>query len=196
MKNLRKYGKAPYKIAVIHGGPGAGGEMAPIARELASGWGVLEPFQTATSLEGQIEELKTVLEKNGDNHKSSICDMRPNLRFGATKIEDFRMPKIQRSFEHLPVTLIGFSWGAWLSFIFAANYPSFVKKLILIGSGPYEEKYVARIRETRLNRLGEEDRTEVKSVIEILNNPTTDEDKKRHLCGSEHCFQKPMRMIQ
>jgi hypothetical protein len=60
------------------------------------------------------------------------------------------------------------------------------KKLILIGSGPYEEKYVARIRETRLNRLGEEDRTEVKSVIEILNNPTTDEDKKRHLCGSEH----------
>jgi len=104
--------------------------------------------------------------------------MRPNLRFGATKIEDFRMPKIQRIFEHLPVTLIGFSWGAWLSFIFAANYPSFVKKLILIGSGPYEEKYVARIRETRLNRLGEEDRTEVKSVIEILNNPTTDEDKK------------------
>jgi hypothetical protein len=56
MKNLRKYGKAPYKIAVIHGGPGAGGEMAPIARELASDWGVLEPFQTATSLEGQIEE--------------------------------------------------------------------------------------------------------------------------------------------
>jgi len=24
MKNLRKYGKAPFSIAVIHGGPGAG----------------------------------------------------------------------------------------------------------------------------------------------------------------------------
>ena len=142
MKNLRKYGKTPCRIAVIHGGPGAGGEMAPVARELASNWGVLEPLQTAASLEGQIEELKTVLEKNGD----------------------------------LPVTLVGFSWGAWLSFIFAAKYSSLVKKLILVGSGPYEEKYAARILETRLNRLSVENRTEVKSVIEILNNPAT-EDK-------------------
>lgn len=118
------------------------GEMAPVARELASGWGVLEPLQTAASLEGQVEELKTVLEKNGD----------------------------------LPVTLIGFSWGAWLSFIVAASYPAFVKKLILIGSGPYEEKYAARIQETRLNRLSEEDRTEAKSLIEVLDNPAT-EDK-------------------
>lgn len=142
MKNLRTYGKAPFNAAVIHGGPGAAGEMAPVARELASGWGVLEPLQIAASLKGQIEELETVLEKNGD----------------------------------LPVTLIGFSWGAWLSFIFAANYPAIVKKLILIGSGGYEEKYAARIRETRLNRLSEEDRTEVKSLIEVLDNPAA-EDK-------------------
>ncbi len=59
MKNLRIYGKAPYNVAVIHGGPGAPGEMAPVSRELASGWGVLEPLQTAESLEGQIEELKS-----------------------------------------------------------------------------------------------------------------------------------------
>jgi len=137
MENLRKYGKAPFNIAVIHGGPGAAGEMAPVARELAFGWGVLEPLQTAISIKGQIEELKTVLDNNGD----------------------------------LPVTLIGFSWGAWLSFIFTANYPTFVKKLILIGSGPYEEKYALRIQETRLNRLSEEERTEVESAIEILNNP-------------------------
>jgi pimeloyl-ACP methyl ester carboxylesterase len=137
VKNLRTYGKAPFNVAVIHGGPGAPGEMAPVARELASGWGVLEPLQTAASLEGQIEELKTVLEKNGD----------------------------------LPVTLIGFSWGAWLSFIFAAHHPAIVKKLILIGSGGYEEKYAARIQEIRLNRLSEEDRTEVKSLLEVLDNP-------------------------
>ena len=142
MENLKTYGKAPFNVAVIHGGPGAGGEMAPVARELASDWGVLEPLQTATSLEGQIKELKTVLKKNG----------------------------------YLPVTLIGFSWGAWLSFIFAAEYPTFVRKLILIGSGPYEEKYAARIQETRLNRLSEAERTEVKSTIEILNNPV-DKDK-------------------
>jgi len=137
MKNLRKYGKALYEVAVIHGGPGACGEMAPVARELTSRWGVLEPLQTAAALEGLIKELKTVLEENGD----------------------------------LPVTLIGFSWGAWLSFIFAAKYPSLVKKLILVGSGPYEEKYAKRILQTRLNRLSEKDRTEAESIIEILNNP-------------------------
>ena len=135
--NLRKYGKAPFAVVVVHGGPGAAGEMAPVARELASGWGVLEPLQTAASLQGQIEELRTVLKENGD----------------------------------LPAFLIGFSWGAWLSFIFAASYPAFVKKLILIGSGPFEEKYAARIQETRLIRLSEEERREVESLVEILNNP-------------------------
>jgi hypothetical protein len=55
MKNLRKYGKSPFNVAVIHGGPGAPGEMAPVARELSSGWGVLEPFQTVSFLEGQVK---------------------------------------------------------------------------------------------------------------------------------------------
>ncbi|MCQ9208646.1 MAG: alpha/beta hydrolase, partial [Omnitrophica bacterium] len=103
---------------------------------------VLEPIQTGASLERQIEDLKTVLEKKAD----------------------------------LPVILIGFSWGAWLSFIFAANYPAFVKKLILIGSSPYKEKYATGNRETRLNRLSNEEKTELKSLIEVLNN-TTPEDK-------------------
>jgi len=140
MKDLRTYGNAPFNVALIHGGPGAAGEMAPVARELASSWGVLEPLQTAKSIQGQIEELKIVLEKNAD----------------------------------LPVSLIGFSWGAWLSFIFAANYPIFVKKLILIGSGPFEEKYAARIEETRLNRISQEERTELESLHEILDNPAAE----------------------
>jgi pimeloyl-ACP methyl ester carboxylesterase len=141
MKNLRTYGKPPFNVAVIHGGPGAAGEMAPVARELVSNWGVLEPLQTKSSLQGQIEELKTVLEKNGD----------------------------------LPVILIGFSWGAWLSYMVAAHYPSFVKKLILIGSGPLEQKYAARIQETRLNRLSEEEREEVESLYEVLDNPAAED---------------------
>jgi len=142
MKNLRKYGNKPFNVAVIHGGPGAPGEMAPVARELSSVRGVLEPLQTATTLEGQVQELKAVLEKNGD----------------------------------IPVTLIGFSWGAMLSFIFTAQYPSFVKKLILIGSGAYEEKYAVNIMKTRLSRLSEGEREEALSLMEALNDPII-EDK-------------------
>jgi len=140
MENVRKHGKAPFKVAVVHGGPGAAGEMAPVARELVSVCSVLEPLQTASSLKGQVEELKTVLEKNAD----------------------------------LPVTLIGFSWGAWLSFIFTANYPEFVKKLILIGSGPFEEKYAAQIQEIRLSRLSKEEIEEVISLMAGLNDSATE----------------------
>ena len=66
MKNPRKYGESPFNIALIHGGPGAAGEMAPVARELASCWGVLEPLQTASYLKGQIGELENILKNNGD----------------------------------------------------------------------------------------------------------------------------------
>jgi len=141
MKNLRTYGEAPFNVAVVHGGPGAAGEMALVARELSSDYGVLEPLQTAKSLDGQVKELRAVLEKN----------------------------------TAVPVTLIGFSWGAWLSFIVAAAYPAIVKKLILIGSGGYEKKYAAGIQETRLNRLSADERAEVQSLIEILDNPTVRE---------------------
>lgn len=138
MINLRKYGSGSFRVAVIHGGPGAPGEMAPVARELSSLMGVLEPLQTATTLEGQVRELRAILEKNAA----------------------------------LPIALIGFSWGALLSFIFAARYPSFVRKLILVGSAPYEEKYALNIAQTRLSRLSEEERTEALSLMQTLSDPS------------------------
>jgi pimeloyl-ACP methyl ester carboxylesterase len=143
MKNLRKYGHSPYSIAVIHGGPGAPGEMAPVARELSSTWGVLEPLQTEMSLEGQISELHAVLKENAQ----------------------------------LPVVLVGFSWGAMLSFIFTTRYPALVRKLILIGSGPFGEKYADNIVGDRLTRLSEEERIEAIGLIDIINSDGANKDK-------------------
>jgi pimeloyl-ACP methyl ester carboxylesterase len=137
MENPRKYGRPPFNIAVIHGGPGAGGEMAPVAKEIAVGRGVLEPLQTADTLEGQVDELKRILEEHGD----------------------------------LPAVVIGYSWGAWLSYILAARYPALVKKLILVASGPFEEKYAAGILPERLRRLDRDERTEVESLMGILSKP-------------------------
>jgi pimeloyl-ACP methyl ester carboxylesterase len=138
MINLRRYGGGPFHVAVIHGGPGAPGEMAPVARELSSLMGVLEPLQTKTTLEGQVREMKAVLEKNAA----------------------------------LPVTLVGFSWGALLSFIFAARYPSFVRKLILVSSASYEEKYALNITQTRLSRLSETEREQALLLMQDLNDPS------------------------
>lgn len=61
MENYRIYGTSPYTAAVIHGGPGAAGEMAPVARELSKSCGILEPLQTADTLEGQVDELRHTL---------------------------------------------------------------------------------------------------------------------------------------
>lgn len=134
MENPRRYGKAPFIVAVIHGGPGAGGEMASVARVLSSDFGVLEPIQTSTTVQGQVQELKQILGECGD----------------------------------IPIKLIGFSWGAWLSFIFAASFPSMVERLILIGSGPFEERYAEQIARTRLCRLGIDERAEIESIMKAL----------------------------
>ena len=61
METLRKYGSDPFRVVVIHGGPGAVGSVAPIARKLGQTRGVLEPLQTAPTLDGQIEELRILL---------------------------------------------------------------------------------------------------------------------------------------
>ena len=155
MKNLRKYGKPPFKIAVIHGGPGAPGYMAPVARELSSEWGVLEPLQTAASLEGQVQELRYFMEKHGDP----------------------------------PVTMIGSSWGAMLSFIFGARFPALTKKLILIGSGVFEEEYAGSIIETRLSRLNVKERADVMTLLQALENPE-DQDKDALLAQLADVFNK------
>lgn len=124
-------------MAVVHGGPGASGEMAPAARELSATRSVLEPIQTRDTLKGQLEELVTILKDLGS----------------------------------LPVVLIGYSWGAVLSFILAAHYPSLVKKLILVSSGVFEEKYAASIMETRLSRLSEQERATVDRLLKELDDP-------------------------
>ncbi len=50
MNNPRKYGSKPYNVAIIHGGPGAPGEMTPLAQELSGDFGIIEPLQTAKKM--------------------------------------------------------------------------------------------------------------------------------------------------
>ncbi len=58
---VRKYGIEPYRIAVIHGGPGGMGSVAGLARELSKAYGVIEPLQSKYSIGELIEELKEQL---------------------------------------------------------------------------------------------------------------------------------------
>jgi pimeloyl-ACP methyl ester carboxylesterase len=141
--NLRKYGRSTYRIAVIHGGPGAPGQAAPLARELSQFGGILEPLQSADTIEGQLHELKDILIENAD------C----------------------------PVTLIGHSWGAWLSYIFAVHYPELVQKLILVGSGAFEEEYITAMNNSRTNRLTDEENVRVSDLMALICNPNYNDRK-------------------
>jgi pimeloyl-ACP methyl ester carboxylesterase len=75
-----------------------------------------------------------------------------------------------------PLILIGFSWGAWLSFIFTARHPKLVKKLILVCSGPFRERYAAGIMEKRLARLNTDEKQEVSALLAASNAGTLKDD--------------------
>lgn len=74
------------------------------------------------------------------------------------------------------VTLIGHSWGAWLVALFADKYPELVEHIILVGSGPLEDKYVSEIGARRFQNLSKED-----GVIfqRLIDNQATDEDMEK-----------------
>ncbi len=127
----------PYRAALLHGGPGAPGEMAPVARRLSSRAGILEPMQSALTVDGQVEELRALLQEHAD----------------------------------LPVVLAGWSWGAWLAYIFTARYPGMVKKLVLVASPPFEEGYAAEVMRTRLERLDVAKRAEALALMGTMEKP-------------------------
>lgn len=141
---VRLYGEAPYKIVLVHGGPGAIGSLKGFAQELAelSQIGVVEALQSKYSIAELIEELYIQI--------NDICSDR--------------------------VTLVGHSWGAWLIVLFAEKYPELVEHVILIGSGPLEDKYVSEIGIRRFQNLSEEDSVILQRVID---NQATDEDLEK-----------------
>jgi pimeloyl-ACP methyl ester carboxylesterase len=130
----RQYGSPPYNVIVVHGGPGAPGEVAPIARELSDEFGVLEPMQSRTTIALLLEEMKSLL--------------------------------LQHAM--LPVSLVGHSWGAWLSLLFAADYPQLVSKLLLVSCGSLEPGYSYDMNATRLQRLNDAERAQLQQVYQCL----------------------------
>jgi pimeloyl-ACP methyl ester carboxylesterase len=116
--HIREYGTTGPLVVVLHGGPGAPGSAAPVAREMASSFRVLEPFQR-----GSGGEPLTV----------------------ARHIQDLHDLLETRRTDGLPA-LVGHSWGAMLALAYAAAHPGFVASLALIGCGTFDLEARARMR--------------------------------------------------
>lgn len=128
--SVRRYGDpAEPAVVLIHGGPGAPGYMAPVARELsARGFYCVEPLQRLAS----------------DDPEESLSV--------SIHIEDLRvvLQKLAR-----PVVLLGSSWGAMLALAFAAEHPASVHALVLVGCGTFSQESRAEFQRRFAERGGE-----------------------------------------
>lgn len=141
---VRLYGNGPYKVVLVHGGPGAIGSLKGFAKELSelAKLGVVESIQSKYSIAELIEELYFQIKDN--------CSSK--------------------------VSLIGHSWGAWLAALFAEKYPELIENVILVGSGPLEDKYVSAIGDRRFENLSKEDGAVFQRLID---NQATDADMEK-----------------
>jgi len=138
-KDPRRYGKPPFRTVLVHGGPGAAGTLAPVARVLGTSGGVVEPWQSARTVAGQIEEL-------------------------SDQIDAWASP---------PVTLVGHSWGAWLALLLAGEHPEKVRRVVLVGSGPFQARYATETRRHRRQRLTRSQWREFEEIRQRLADPAS-----------------------
>jgi pimeloyl-ACP methyl ester carboxylesterase len=115
---VRQYGSPGPTAVVLHGGPGAPGSAAPLARSLADPFHVLEPWQRWSS-----EVPLTV-----DRHVEDLADV------------------VSRHAPGEKPALVGESWGAMLGLAFASRHPERVSALVLIGCGTFDRRARAELQ--------------------------------------------------
>ena len=140
---VREYGDAGPIVILIHGGPGAPGSMAPLARMLAPEFRVLEPWQRPSG-----SEPLTVAK-----HVQDLLDL-----------VDDRCPAAA------PL-LVGHSWGAMLGLAFAAAHPDRAAGVVLIGCGTFDTKSRATLLATLDGRMSEELRTALLDLVVTTPDP-------------------------
>jgi pimeloyl-ACP methyl ester carboxylesterase len=120
---VREYGESGPLVIVLHGGPGAPGYLAPVARELAHAFRVLEPLQR-----GSGPEPLTVA-----RHVADLQELVLSLPG--------------------PSVILGHSWGAMLALAYAAAHPEQAGPLILVGCGTFDLAARDRMYEIRQERM-------------------------------------------
>ena len=83
--------------------------------------------------------------------------------------------------------VIGHSWGAWLAYIYASEYKVRypVSKVILIGCGAFDEKYLSLMQESRYGKLTADEQNEANLYFNQLSH-----GKLRNLSGFNRLMSK------
>lgn len=127
------YGQSGRTVFVLHGGPGAAGHMAPVARRLSRTYRVVEPFQRASG-----DRPLTVAQHIADLHEL-----------------------IEAQDGDTPPVLLGSSWGAMLALAYAAAHPDTAGPLILVGCGTFDPVSRQHMYRILAERITEETRDQI-----------------------------------
>ncbi len=123
-----------------------------------------------------LPPYRTAVVHGGPGAIGSVGDLASELGRHFGTIEPFQtqdsipalITELEESLPREPVILIGHSWGAWLSYLFSAEYPDRVKMLILLSSAPFEEGYAPEIEKKRLKRLDSQERKEYFHLLGMM----------------------------
>jgi pimeloyl-ACP methyl ester carboxylesterase len=148
---VRRYGGSGPLVIVLHGGPAAAGEAAPIARGLADSFRVIEPWQR-----GSGGEPLTVA-----RHVADLHDL------------------IRTQGDIVKPALVGESWGAMLTLAYAAAHPDAAGPLALVACGTFDKASRARIMETLEERTDRDLRERLEALAAEILDPD-ERLKRRH----------------
>jgi len=140
---VRIYGTSGPDVVVLHGGPAAAGNAAPIAQGLADCFRVLEPRQRGSGTE-PLSVARHVL----DLHEAI------RAHCGGTK-----------------PALVGESWGAMLALAYAAEHPASVGPIVLIGCGTFDAPSRRRLKEILDQRVDDDMRARLERFAEDVTDP-------------------------
>ena len=152
-QTCREHGAPPFSTLVLHGGPGAAGSAHGLARDV---------HQLLDGSGGVLEPYSRALSLDEQLSGLSLLIK-----------------------EHCrgPVPLVGHSFGAMLGLVLTAREPQRVSRLILVGSGVFEDRYAELIMQTRLSRLSPSEQEEARLLLKrIAEAGATDLDLSRFGC--------------
>ncbi len=143
MIRVREHGETGPTVIVLHGGPAAVGEAAPIARRLGSEFRALEPWQRGSgavrlTVAGHVSDLEELI----------------RIRCGGSR-----------------PALVGESWGAMLALAFAAAHPKVPVAIALVGCGTFDLPSRERLREILEDRMDERVRRAVAAIERETRDP-------------------------
>jgi pimeloyl-ACP methyl ester carboxylesterase len=155
---VRSYGTSGPTVIVLHGGPAAVGNAAPLARGLADSFRVVEPWQRGSS-----EEPLTVARHVADLHE---------------------LIGLLGSFT--PPALVGESWGAMLALAYAVEHPDNAAALVLVGCGTFDLEARARMRAILDERMDGDQRRRLERLDEEVPDADKRLEAKYAIIGSLH----------